>query len=103
MQETRRSRSELDRTRAAAITLGAMAVAYVALSVFYFWQDWFQYYRVGGAMQVDPAGVAVPVTEYIWTILSPWRIPLALLAVSLLGLSSYKLATEARGRGRCPW
>ena len=80
-----------DRTRVAAVTLGAMALVYFGLSIFYFWEDWFQYLRADSPVAFDPAGVSVPVTAYIWTILSPWRIPLALLSVVLLGVSSVKL------------
>lgn len=80
-----------DRTRVAAVTLGAMAVVYFGLSIFYFWEDWFQYFHADSPMSFDPAGVSVPVTAYIWTILSPWRIPLALLSIVLLGISGVKL------------
>jgi hypothetical protein len=42
-------------------------------------------------MMSDPAGLSVHVAGYVWTILSPWRIPLAILSVMLLALSAARL------------
>jgi hypothetical protein len=80
-----------ERTRAAALALGAMAIAYFGLSVLYFWQDWFQYLHADSPMLIGPAGVTIPATGCMSTILGPWRVPLALLAVVLLGVSGLKL------------
>lgn len=79
------------RTRAAALALGAMSIAYFGLSVLYFWQDWFQYLHADSPMLIGPAGVVIPATDCMSTILGPWRVPLALLAVVLLGVSALKL------------
>jgi hypothetical protein len=79
------------RTRAAALTLGAMALAYLSLSIMYFWLDWFQFLHADSPMHIDPAGVAIPVNACVSTILGPWRVPLAMLAVVLLGVSGIGL------------
>jgi hypothetical protein len=74
--------------------LGAASIAYLGLSIFYFWVDWFQHLRADSPMVTDPAGVSIPAIEsarHVWTILSPWRIPLAALSVALLGLSALQL------------
>jgi hypothetical protein len=97
MIDTAASRAE--RIRLAAVSLGVIAVGYIALSVFYFWEDFFKYVQIGGPVMTDRAGVAVPVdgSPYLWTILSPWRPALSALAVGLLGLSAVGLW---RGRPR---
>lgn len=85
------SPDRVDRTRAAAVMIGAMSLAYLGLSIWYFWVDWFQYLRPNAPMMSDPAGLSVHVAGYMWTILSPWRIPLAILSVMLLALSAARL------------
>lgn len=79
------------RTRGAALALGTMAVAYFGLSIFYFWHDWFQFLHATTPMHIDSAGVSLPVNACMSTILGPWRLPLALLAIVLLGVSGLKL------------
>ncbi len=87
--ETRLETNE--RTRAAALALGAMSIAYFGLSVMYFWQDWFQFLHADSPMHIGSAGVAIPVNGCMATILGRFRVPLALLAVVLLGVSGLKL------------
>jgi hypothetical protein len=61
--------------------------------MYYFYEDFFKFVEADSPTWIDRAGVAVPVegSTYLWTILSPWRIPLAVLAVFLLALSAVKL------------
>ncbi len=74
--------------------LGAMSLAYFGLSIFYFYADWFCHLRSGSPMVIDPSGIAIPAVEagrYAWTVLSPWRIPMAGLSVALLAFSAVSL------------
>jgi hypothetical protein len=87
------SQAQLERSRAAALSIGALAIAYVGVSLYYFWDDFFKFMEPGSPIAVDRAGIAVPVhgSEYLWTILSPWRILLAGVAVALLAVSAQGL------------
>ncbi len=88
------------RTRVAATVIAALAVAYAALSVWYFYEDFFKYMQVGSIMMVERSGWMVSVDyPYLWTVLSPWRIVGAILAVSLLAMSASAL-WSGRARAR---
>ena len=83
---------ESARTRLAAILIATMAIGYSALSVFYFYEDFFQYLGGDAATMTDRTGWLVSVDGYyLWSILSPWRLLLASLAVAMLGVSAYAL------------
>ncbi len=80
------------RTRVVALILGAMAVGYALLSVFYFYEDFFKYLGNGAMTMTDRTGWLVSVDGYyLWSILSPWRIVAAILAVALLAASASAL------------
>ena len=85
------------RTYAAAFALAALAVSYAMLSVFYFHEDFFQFLGNGAPTMTDRTGWIVWVGPaasdgyYLVSILSPWRILGALLAVGMLGASSLAL------------
>lgn len=86
------------RTRVAALFMAAIAIGYSLLSVFYFYEDFFKYLGNGAAMTADRTGWLVSVDGvYLWTILSPWRLVGAALAVAMLGVSA---AALWRGRPR---
>lgn len=85
-------------TYAAALALAAIAVSYAMLSVFYFYEDFFQYLGNGAPTMTDRTGWIVWVGPaanadgyYLVSILSPWRILGALLAVGMLSVSSLAL------------
>lgn len=79
------------RTRVAAASMGAIAAGYSLLSVFYFYEDFFKYLVRSGEVMTDRTGWVVPVNVYLATILSPWRMIGAALAVALLGVSAAAL------------
>lgn len=80
------------RTRIAALMVGGLAVAYAVLSVWYFYEDFFQYLTAGALTVTDRTGWVVSVDgAYLWTILSPWRLAGAGLAVAMLGVSAASL------------
>jgi hypothetical protein len=85
-------RAQTERTRAAALTMGILAVAYSALSLFYFYEDFFRHLG-SGSFLVDRSGIAVPVAghSFAWTLLSPWRLVFASVAVALLAVSAQRL------------
>lgn len=84
--------SETVRTRLASLLMAAMAIGYSALTIFYFYEDFFQYLGGGATTMTDRTGWLVEVDGmYLWSILSPWRLMLAALAVSLLGVSAHSL------------
>lgn len=85
------------RARLPAGALAAAAIGYLAVTVLYFWADWFQYFRFGQAIWVQPDGLAIPVTRCTATLLSPWRLLLAGLTAFLLGRSALQLARRAPG------
>lgn len=88
------------RNRTAAVVLAVMAVGYSLLTLFYFYEDFFKFLGRGGAMAADRSGWLVSVDGmYLWTVLSPWRMAGAALAVALLGLSAAALWT-GRPRAR---
>lgn len=78
--------------RIAALSVAGIAVAYAVVSVWYFYEDFFKYLQVGAVMTADRSGWLASVDyPYLWTILSPWRIVGAALAVALLGVSARSL------------
>lgn len=80
------------RARIAALVLAGLAATYAALSVWYFYQDFFRYLTAGTMVAVDRSGWMVSVDgAYLWTVLSPWRMAGASLAVALLGVSAAAL------------
>ncbi|MEM9490876.1 MAG: hypothetical protein AAGC55_17140, partial [Myxococcota bacterium] len=86
------------RNYAAALSLAAIAISYSLLSVFYFYEDFFKYMGDGVPMTSDRTGwmvlVAAPACwggSELWTILSPWRLLGAGLAVAMLGFSAIGL------------
>lgn len=86
------SHSERVRARIAAALLATAAIGYSLVSVFYFYEDFFKYLGGDAATMTDRTGWLVSVDGmYLWSILSPWRLAGAALAVSLLGVSAYAL------------
>lgn len=73
--------------------LGLLCAGYAALTVWYFWVDYFSFAANAKVMLVDRAGFMVPTPfEGVWTNLSPWRIVGAIAAVCLLASSATALA-----------
>lgn len=89
------------RTRIAAVSMAMIAIGYSLLSVFYFYEDFFKYLGNDAAMTADRTGWLVSVDGvYLWTILSPWRLFGAALAVAMLGVSAAALwHNRPRARG----
>ncbi|MCG8422008.1 MAG: hypothetical protein MJE77_29145 [Proteobacteria bacterium] len=95
------------RTQVAALSMAGLAIAYSLLSVFYFYEDFFKYLGGNSLMTTERTGWHVLVDawaadgyyHYLWTILSPWRIVGAALAVALLGVSAVSL-WHSRPRAR---
>ena len=84
--------AESARTRLAAILFACFAISYSALTVFYFYEDFFKYLGDGAITTTDRTGWLVSVDGmYLWTILSPWRLLAASLAVAMLGVSAHAL------------
>lgn len=79
-------------TRMAAILVAGLAAAYAALSAWYFHQDFFQYLTAGAFTLTDRSGWVVSVDgAYLWSVLSPWRLVGAGIAVIMLGASAAAL------------
>ncbi|HEY4121312.1 MAG TPA: hypothetical protein VGM56_25780, partial [Byssovorax sp.] len=89
---TRSAAREAATNTGAAAAVTALAVAYPALTTWYFWADWFRFLDFGGPMTSTPAGLLIPfgVDGYA-TVLSPWRIVAAGVTAFLLGRSARKL------------
>ena len=80
------------RARIAAFLLAGLTATYAALSVWYFYQDFFQHLTAGTLTTMDRSGWLVSVDgAYLWTVLSPWRMAGASLTVALLGISAAAL------------
>ena len=84
-----------DRRRLAALSMGSLALAYIALSVQYFYEDFFRFVTPDSPIYVTASGFAVQLNAEIATLLSPWRLLLAGITVGLLIAS-----TRALWRGR---
>lgn len=83
---------EAIKARLAAIVIASLAVSYSLLSVYYFYEDFFKYLGHGAAVYSDRTGWLVSVDgRYLFTILSPWRLFGAALAVAMLGVSAVAL------------
>jgi hypothetical protein len=69
-----------------------MAALYAGLSIFYFYEDFFKYIEPGYTnFMTDRSGVAVHVSGFTWTVLSPFRLILAAATIFLLGVSAVSL------------
>jgi hypothetical protein len=77
----------------------ALSIAYPIVTLGYFWHDWFKYVKRGIPLLVGPAGFAIPVSEWMLTVLSPWRVLTAVLTAKLLFSSAKKLREGARDGG----
>lgn len=89
--------SARERNALAAVVLALMAAFYAGLSIFYFYEDFFKYIEPGfSAYMSDRSGVSVHVSGYTWTVLSPFRILLALATVFLLGFAAVSLVRRYR-------
>lgn len=89
--------SNRERTALAAVVLALMAALYAGLSIFYFYEDFFKYIEPGYTHYLtDRSGVAVHVSGYTWTVLSPFRLILAAATIFLLGLSAVSLLRGSR-------
>lgn len=87
--------AESARTRLAAVLFACFAISYSALTVYYFYEDFFKYLGDGAVTTTDRTGWLVSVDgAYLWTILSPWRLLAAALAVAMLGVSAHALWTN---------
>lgn len=89
--------SNRERTALAAVTLALMAALYAGLSIFYFYEDFFKYIEPGYThYMTDRSGVAVHVSGYTWTVLSPFRLLMAIATVFMLGLAAVSLLRGSR-------
>jgi hypothetical protein len=74
-----------------------MAALYAGLSIFYFYEDFFKYIEPGFTHYMsDRSGVAVHVSGFTWTVLSPFRLILAAVTICLLGLAAISLLRNHR-------
>ncbi|WP_045119332.1 hypothetical protein [Haliangium ochraceum] len=88
------------RAQTAALAVAGIAVGYALLSVWYFYQDFFQFLQAGTIMVADRSGFMVPTDHpLVASVLSPWRIIGAALAVALLGVSARSLWVQRPGAG----
>lgn len=89
--------SHRERTALAAGVLALMAALYAGLSIFYFYEDFFKYIEPGFTHYMsDRSGVAVHVSGFTWTVLSPFRLILAAVTICLLGLAAISLLRNHR-------
>lgn len=89
--------SNRERTALAAVVLALMAALYAGLSIFYFYEDFFKYIEPGYThYMTDRSGVAVHVSGYTWTVLSPLRLILAAATIFMLGLAAISLLRNYR-------
>lgn len=80
------------RTRIAAILVAGLTAAYAALSIWYFHHDFFRFLTPGAFTLTDRSGWVVSVDgAYLWSVLSPWRLVGAGIAVAMLGASAAAL------------
>lgn len=69
----------------------ALSLAYPFAALWYFWHDWIKYATEAAHVWVGRWGVAVPVNDWMVTLLSPWRVALAAVTAKLLFSSANKL------------
>jgi hypothetical protein len=77
--------SQTLRVRLAALWMGVLTAAYAALTAGYFWADVLQFAGPDRALAIDSSGLAVHMEGNLWTVLSPWRVLLAMTTAVLLG------------------
>lgn len=75
----------------------ALALAYPLVTMRYFWEDWFRFYKWGAPMLVEPVGLIIRATDGRLTFLSPWRLLEAAVASVLLASAAKRLMTGAPG------
>ncbi len=84
--------SSQSRRTIAATTMALFAGLYTGLSIFYFYEDFFQFTGNGIHYYLaDRSGLAVHIQGFLWTVLSPWRLAIAALTIILLSGSSIAL------------
>lgn len=98
MDEPRNEGTPFDKTQderlgrvmgAGAMT--ALSLAYPFAALAYFWHDWIKYARDASRVLIGTWGIAVPVNDWMITLLSPWRVLMAAVTAKLLLDSARKL------------
>lgn len=75
----------------------ALSLAYPFAALAYFWHDWIKYARDASRVLIGTWGIAVPVNDWMLTLLSPWRVLMAAVTAKLLLDSARKLRRAEDG------
>ena len=73
----------------------ALSLAYPLIAGLYFWQDWGRYVGSERPQYIGASGFAVPVNDQLMTVLSPWRVLMAMITAKVLFTSARKLRQGA--------
>lgn len=83
--------------RLPAFVMTALSVVYPLVTLRYFWEDWFRYFKLKAPMLVEASGFVIQTTDGRLTLLSPWRLLDAGVSAVLLWSAARRLRQGAPG------
>ncbi len=92
---TQNPRGKRVRRAIGSASMTALSITYPFAALAYFWYDWGQYVRDAWRVLFGTWGIALPVGEWGFTVLSPWRVALAGLTSAMLLSAAKKLRRGA--------
>lgn len=90
-------RRSVSRERLPALVMTVLALVYPLISLRYFWEDWFRYFKLKAPMLVEASGFVIQTTDGRFTLLSPWRLLEVGVSTVLLWSAARRLRRQEPG------